>query len=95
MFTLQQTLKTTVGYPEYQIIIDGQEVDVNVTFEAQAITFLSGNRCDVVFGVTIENIDASGSFNFQFQYDGTGNPLSVAEDILKEELILRNSQITE
>lgn len=86
MFTLQRTLKTTVGYPEYQIISEGEESTVEVTYTAQAITSISGSRCDAIFGVKISGVDPVGSLNFHFQYDGVSNPFEAAEIALKEYL---------
>lgn len=86
MFTLTRTIKTTVGYPEYQIISEGADYPVEITYTAQAITSISGSRCDAIFGVKIAGVEPGGSFNFQFEYDGVSNPFEAAEIALKEHL---------
>ena len=82
-FTISVKLDKVSSYGEIGVIVSSGTDSVDVTYEAISLSYFDGSTGIAVFKTSVSGATTFGNLSFKFTYEGTGNPLTVAESALQ------------
>lgn len=85
-FTITQNLTVNKSYPELLLEVDDGVSSVEVTYEVIALERMSGTTATVWYTSSVNGQTSAWKRQFDFEYDGTGNPVDSGEEALKNYL---------
>ncbi|HID1017602.1 TPA: hypothetical protein ACXDFV_005746 [Raoultella ornithinolytica] len=85
-FTISKKVRKCGYFPDLGIQETSEEITVDVTYEISGIKSLYGQLGIATYSMSTEGCSVAGERDFEFEWQGAGNPLEAAETALQTQL---------
>lgn len=85
-FTVSKTIRKCGYYPDLGIQEPAEEIAVDVTYEVTGIKSIYGQFGIATYSMSTPGCVVAGERDFEFEWQGAGNPLEAAETALQTQL---------